>query len=136
MGSSGSGRLTDYPGSSCQPASKPGSSGGATGGGPSGGDPCLLERDRVVLEEIERCDYFSTVGEVPPPGTDVVVLPELVDGRIAVAMASTGLTLGYLPTEHNDLASCLQRFAYVGEVTSSQDTPLPRITVRIRPSIA
>ena len=136
MGSSGSGRLTDYPGSSRQPASKPGSSGGATGGGPSGGDPCLLERDQVALEEIERCDYFPSVGEVPPPGTDVVVLPELVDGRIAVAMASTRATLGYLPTEHNDLVSCLERFDYVGEVTSSQASPLPRITVRIRPSIA
>ena len=135
MGSSGSGRLTDYPGGSQQqPAPGSASSGGASGGGPAGGDPCLIDRDHVELEEIELCEYFGAAGDVPAPGTDVVVLPELVDGRIVVALASTQATLGYLPTEHNDLVSCLGRFDYVGEVTGSQPTPIPRIRVRISPS--
>ncbi len=87
-----------------------------------------------MLEEVERCDHYMTTDDVPPPGTDVIVLSTLVDGRIAVAMASTRAVLGYLPTEHNDLVSCLERFEYVGEVTASQTGPLPRITVRLRPS--
>lgn len=134
MGSAGPDKLTDYPGSSQRATSKPDSSGGGRGGGPPGGDPCLPERDHIALEEIERCSYFVSVGDVPPPGTDIVVLPALVDGRIAVAMASTQATLGYLPTQENDLASCLGSYDYAGEVTSSEGAPLPRVTVRIRPS--
>lgn len=102
----------------------------AGGSAPSGGDPCDRVRDAVTLEEVARCFYYETEGDVPPVGTDVVLLSELVGGRLAVALASdTTAVIGYVPTRHNDLASCLGTHEYTGEVTNSSLIPVPEVTV-------
>lgn len=128
MGSSGSDRFTDYP------ARTPSTGSGAPGGSSSGGDPCARTRSSVPLEEVARCPYYEESGEVPALGTDVIVLPELVEGRLAVATTSEETVVGFLPTEHNDLASCLATHRYAGEVIAAGEEPLPRVTVTFSPS--
>lgn len=127
MGSGGSHRFTDYPGK------PPAAGSGTPGGTSSGGDPCSRTRNNVPLEEVARCAYYEENDEVPPLGTDVIVLAELADGRIAVATESEGTVIGYLPTEHNDLASCLSTHRYSGEVVTSSEEPVPRVVVTISP---
>jgi hypothetical protein len=60
MGSSGSGRISDYPGSS---GSGSGTSTGGGGGSAGGSDRCA-QAIAVALEDIEHCDFYKTVGTV------------------------------------------------------------------------
>ncbi len=117
MGSGGSGRISDYPGSS---GGGPGSASG--GGGSGGGQP----QDRcsraftVTLEDIEHSDYYSARGAPPPAGE---VLSVTLRKRL-VAETSTGQSVGNLPTAFNYLAGCLKEgWTYTGTVTSSASGP-------------
>lgn len=117
MGSSGSGRISDYPGSSGG-----GPSGAGDGGGSGGGQP----EDRcsrafaVSLEDIEHSDYYSAHGAPPPVGE---VLRVALRKRL-VAETGTGQSVGNLPTAFNYLAGCLKEgWSYTGTVTSSASGP-------------
>ena len=134
MGSGGSGRFTDYPGTSRpRPQAEAAGVGEPEAGEPAGGDPCERVREGLHLEEVARCAYFEVHGTVPPVGTDVRLLPNLIGGRLAVGLASDWTIIGYVPTRHNDLASCLNTHNYDGEVTNSNATPVPDVTVRLVP---
>jgi len=127
MGSTGSGRFTDYSGAKKPEA--PGS-GAAGGGGSSGVDKCQ-QAFECVLEEVAQCTYYmQTGGAVPAPGT---VLNVMHRGRM-FAVDSSGMTVGALPTKFNYLAACIADGTnYVGVVKSSSATPVPTVAVDFTP---
>lgn len=120
MGSSGSGRISDYPGSSKQPG---GGSGPASGDGSGGTAPFSDRCARAVsvtLEDIEHCEYYTKHGAVPPVGEVL----RIAQRKRVVAETEEGLTVGNLPTSHNYLAACLKDgWNYIGSIRSSSDGP-------------
>ena len=119
MGSRGTGRLTDYPGS------RGSSSKGGGQGGSSGEDRCKKSISEQ-LEEVGRCDYFKNHKAVPKAGTRVTAAQAK---RIAVS-TTAGELIGYLPTKYNYLAACLAAgIKYNGKVVTSKDTPVPAVLV-------
>lgn len=108
MGSSGSGRISDYPGSSS-------SSGSGAGNGSGGGgdvDRCS-KAFNTRLEDVESAPYYQAHGALPPIGTKV----RIVQGKRIQAQTLDGEIIGNLPTSFNYLAACLKDgWAYVGTV--------------------
>lgn len=114
MGSSGSGRLSDYSGSSRSDGS----------GGSSGDDRCR-QAFSCKLEEVAQCDFFTTNSAVPAAGT---VLSLILDRRI-FAVTSNGTKVGALPTSYNYLAGCIKDDnTYIGVVTASGPKPVPYVS--------
>ncbi|MBQ2262459.1 MAG: hypothetical protein II336_13935 [Loktanella sp.] len=119
MGSSGSGKFTDYSG-----AKKTDGTGGS-----SGSDRCS-QAFSAKLEEIEQCDFFSANNTVPAADT---VLSIMLEGRI-FATNGNGMKIGALPTSLNYLAGCLKEGkTYVGVVTESGLQPFAFITADFTP---
>jgi hypothetical protein len=120
MGSTGSGRLPDYPGSSKSPSDSSGSD-----GTPFPSDRCARAIS-VALEDIEHCDYFGTHGVVPPVGE----ILKVAQRKRVVAETTAGVTVGNLPTSYNYLAACLKDgWTYVGSIRSgSNGPPLAAVT--------
>lgn len=118
MGSTGSGRLSDYSG-----AREQSRNGQAAGGGSSGVDKCR-QAFSTILEEVAQCAYYAAAGTVPPPGTELRIV---VAGRI-FAVAEGGSTVGALPTSLNYLAGCIESgVQYVGVVTRAIASPVPSV---------
>jgi hypothetical protein len=116
MGTSGSGRLTDYPGSS-----KPKTNGGDGEGG--GGIPSADRCARAIsanLEDVEHCTYFKTHKISPPLGTQLHIAHQ----KRLVAQTDAGEVVGNLPTRFNYLAACMEDgYTYVGKVRDSSNGP-------------
>lgn len=111
MGSSGSGRISDYPTSSRKP-----------GGGAGGDQP----QDRcgraftVRLQDIEQCDYYRAHKSTPPVGTQVQVALR----KRLIAQTTDGDSVGNLPTSLNYLAACIHDgWTYVGTIQSVDGGP-------------
>ncbi len=134
MGSSGTGRFSDYSGSpSGSENTKQTDSG--SGQGSSDSDICQRKILNAVLEEVALCEYYETYNEVPPKDTLIAVRKNLVDGRIGVQKADTEEIIGYLPTEYNYLRRCMaQGYSYNGQVISSSLRPVPTVTVELEHS--
>ena len=114
MGSSGSGRLSDYSGSNKADGT----------GGTSGSDRCRLAFS-CNLEEVAQCEFYVANSAVPNPND---VLSLVHDGRI-FAVTSDGTKIGALPTAFNYLAGCLKDGnTYVGVVTTSGLHPVPVVS--------
>lgn len=117
MGSSGSGRISDYPGTSRSGGST--SQGGGGGGGQPPEDRCALAFS-AELEDIEHSDYFKVHGAPPPRGAPLEV--RLVKRLIAVT--GDGQSVGNLPTAYNYLAACMKDgWQYAGLVEASGNGP-------------
>jgi hypothetical protein len=115
MGSTGSGRISDYPGSSSQ--GKPGGTGGSNGDSPI--DRCARAFS-ARLEDVEQSDYYRAHNSMPPIGTQV----EVAQRKRLVAQTTSGESIGNLPTSLNYLASCLKEgWRYVGRVQSVSGGP-------------
>ena len=113
MGTSGSGRISDYPGSS-----KPGQSSGPGGGGVPE-DRCARAFS-VEFEDVEQSDYFKAHAAMPAVGTQL----EVVLRKRLVAQTANGESIGSLPTSFNYLAGCLKEgWRYIGTLRSSQKGP-------------
>lgn len=120
MGSSGTGRLSDYSGT-----------GSGSSGGSSGKNKCS-ETINEQLEDVARCDYYINNNDVPPIGTQVSLIQE---GRITVTTL-TGEKIGFLPTEYNYLAGCLANgYSYSGTIVQSANTRIPAVLVKLEASI-
>ena len=112
MGSSGSGRLTDYPGSGKAKTS----SEGGDGGSPE--DRCG-KAFSAQLEDVEQSAYYVNHKQPPPLGT---VLEVVHAKRITAVIGDE--TVGNLPTKYNYLAACIKGgYSYVGTVTTSKSAP-------------
>lgn len=124
MGSTGSGRLSDY--SRFRGAIK----------GVTGGEDLINKCDRAVatvLEDVETCDYYKKYGHVPTKGTYVKID---IKTRL-VALDENGDVIGYLPTEYNYLLECLSDgYQYEGEVSGSFDMPVPSVYIAVTPQKA
>src|ERR1700758_5867584 len=113
MGSSGSGRISDYPGSSGKGSS---TSKGDGGGGDAGGSDRCGQAFAVALEDIEHCDFYRAHGAVPALGQTL----RIAHKKRIVAETDAGETVGNLPTKYNYLAGCLKDgWTYAGTVTAS-----------------
>lgn len=134
MGSTGSSRFTDYP--RPEPA-ETGSETGAEREGGSGEDElCLTRIDDVALEEVERCAYYLKNTDVPPAGTDIEVLDQLVGQRLGVATQADSELIGYLPTRFNYVLRCLrQGYKFPGEVTASSSKPVAVVHITLEPTV-
>ena len=121
MGSTGSGRLTDY--SRFKGAVK----------GVTGGEDLINKCDRAVatvLEDVETCDYYKKHGKVPAKGSYMRIDKKM---RL-VAVDENGDIIGHLPTEYNYLLECLNDgYQYEGEVSGSFDTPIPSVYIAATP---
>lgn len=124
MGSTGSGRLSDY--SRFRGAVK----------GVTGGEDLINKCDRAVatvLEDVETCDYYKKNGKVPAKGTYVKIALKI---RL-VAIDEKGDVIGYLPTEYNYLLECLNDgYQYEGEVSGSFETPVVSVYIAVTPQKA
>ncbi len=132
MGSTGSGRFTDYSGSGSSGSGTSGAKGkgSSSTGGASGEDRCSLPLTGVRLQEVERMEYYEAHENVPREGTQVVIRSELFSGRIAVQTRSGREILGVLPTRFNYIRGCLGRgYRYSGDVSSSSLEPTPTVVV-------
>lgn len=121
MGSTGSGRLTDY--SRFRGAVK----------GVTGGEDLINRCDRAVataLEDVETCDYYKKHSKVPAKGAYVRIEKKM---RL-VAVDENGDVIGHLPTEYNYLLGCLtDGYQYEGEVSGSFDTPVHSVYIAVTP---
>lgn len=125
MGSTGSGRFTDYSGAKTTATT----SGSGGGGGSSGHDRCQ-QAFSCTLEEVAQCDYFVQTGSVPPAGSTVI----LVLQRRLLAQAPNGYNVGALPTSFNYLAACMESGVnYAGVVRASSNAAVPSVTVDFTP---
>jgi hypothetical protein len=116
MGSSGTGKFTDYSNSQK----------GSGGHGASGEDPCQVNKT-INLEDVERCQFFQAHHELPPANTIVEIV---LTKRLCATL--NGEILGYLPTELNFLAGCINSgMRYIGIVSSTSIHPLPRIQITV-----
>ena len=96
MGSSGTGRFSDYSGT---PKVE---SGSGSSGGSNGSDKCG-EAFTASLEDVASHEYYKNHGTTPAVGTELKVQ---VKGRV-VAIVGTE-AVGSLPTRLNYLAGCLE----------------------------
>lgn len=138
MGSSGSGRFSDY---SKKPGAKKrstkgggGQGGGGASGGSSGENQCNKAIGDISLEEVARCEYYQKHKDVPRLGSRVNVRKALVSQRIGVEN-NKGELLGYLPTAYNYLVGCMEQgYSYTGLVKSALNVRIPRINIDLRPN--
>lgn len=128
MGSSGTGRLSDYPGSS---SGGSGASGGSGGTGPRGSDDRCSKAFSSKLDDVAMSDYYVGTKRLPPVGTNVVVAKR----KRVVVQTANGESIGSLPTAFNYLAGCLaDGWTYAGVVRVSQEDRLgPTVIVDITP---
>jgi hypothetical protein len=121
MGSSGSGRFSDYPGTK---AKKVEGDGTGIAGGTSGVDKCS-QAFHVLLEDVGNSQFYSQLGTVPPASTQLGIS---FDGRRVFAVDTNGVNVGALPTAYNYLVACLEDgVTYVGVVSSSATSPVPTV---------
>ena len=121
MGSSGSGRFSDYPGT--KPKEVAGDGAGVAGG-TSGVDRCS-QAFHVLLEDVGNGQFYSQSRTVPSLSTQLTII---FDGQRVFAVDANGLKVGALPTLYNYLVACMQDgVTYVGVVTSSAASPVPTV---------
>ena len=117
MGSSGSGRISDYPGTSKDRGDGGGSKGGQGGRPPE--DRCGRAFS-TRLEDVEHSEYHKAHGAPPPVGEPLRIRQR----KRLVAETAGGQTVGNIPTALNFLASCLKEgWDYTGRVMSSNNGP-------------
>ncbi|MBJ2286001.1 hypothetical protein JFT66_17750 [Pseudomonas sp. MF6755] len=121
MGSSGSGRFSDYPGTKAKEVA---GDGAGVAGGTSGVDRCS-QAFNVLLEDVGNGQYYSQYRIVPSPNTQLTII---FDGQRVFAVDANGLKVGALPTAYNYLVACMQDGVnYLGVVTSSAASPVPTV---------
>jgi len=131
MGSSGSDRISDYPGSSSPGGSRGPGGTGSSGSNESPQDRCSRAFD-ANLEDVEQSEYYQSHGKVQPVGTRLVI----VQLKRLVARTAEGIGAGNLPTSFNYLASCMKDgWTYIGEVRrATSGPPIARISADFAPT--
>lgn len=129
MGSTGGGRFSDYTGNTDDDQGKP-----MSGSGGGGTDQCGHQIKDVVLEEVERSEYWKAHKRTPSAGTNVHVKATLVGGRLAIETSSKAEVIGYLPTRYNYIVQCMKRgFTYAGAVTATSTAPIVKVIISLDP---
>lgn len=127
MGSSGSGRFSDYPGTKAKVITGDGS---GTGGGASGVDKCK-QAFHVLLDDVGNSDFYSQFKNVPVVGHQLGIV---FDNKRVFAVDVNGVKVGALPTSFNYLVACMESgVTYVGVVSSSSVSPVPTLDADFAP---
>lgn len=127
MGSSGSGRFSDYPGTRAKEVA---GSGTGMEGGASGADKCQ-QAFHVLLDDVGNSDFYSQFNAVPAVGDQLGII---FDKKRVFAVDVNGVKIGALPTSYNYLVACLEDgVTYVGVVTSSAVSPVPTVAADFGP---
>ena len=115
MGSSGSGRISDYPGT------------GGSGDSNTGAQDRCAKAFSARLEDVEQSEYYQTHRTLPPTGTSLQVSQR----KRLVAQTAEGQSIGNLPTTFNYLAACMKDgWGYIGTVQSvTSGAPAPIVAV-------
>lgn len=117
MGTTSSGKFSDYPG---------------TGGGdrePPSEDRCTRAFS-VTLQDVEHSEYYERTSAVPAEGTQLSI--EL--RKRLTAVDASGSSVGNLPTSFHYIADCLAGgFSYTGVVSASSNRPTATVTVDFAP---
>ncbi|WP_207224572.1 hypothetical protein [Fluviicoccus keumensis] len=122
MGSSGSGRFSDYPGTKAKEVT---GNGTGVAGGMSGVDKCK-QAFSVVLDDVGNSDFYSKFRTVPTVGDQLEIQ---FDKKRVVAVDVNGVMVGALPTSFNYLVACMNDgVTYIGLVSTSAGAPVPTIT--------
>jgi|ERR1039458_1065532 hypothetical protein len=122
MGSSGSGKISDYPGSA--PSGK---SGGEGVGSNAGAEDRCAKAFSARLEDVEQSEYYRKHGKTPQVGTQV----EVAMRKRLVAQTTAGESIGNLPTSFNYLASCMKEgWVFIGAVQSAKSGP-PVVSIQV-----
>lgn len=125
MGSTGTGKFSDYSSS----GSGTGASGASGGSGADPNDRCL-KAFSDQLQDVEHSPYFLKHGAPPPTG----IVLSLRHAKRIEAVDPDGLAIGNLPTGLNYLADCLAAgFEYTGEVSSSVSGSIAKVMVSFAP---
>ncbi len=112
MGSSGSGRFSDYPASKKEA--------GEDGGGDKPPEDRCARALSAILEDVEHSEFFIAHGACPAVGTAL----HIAQKKRVVAQTEAGEVIGNFPTSFNYLAACLKGgYSYVGAVRSSSNGP-------------
>lgn len=131
MGTTGSGRITDY---FDDPPSKPVGGGGGSGGEGPTEDPCNTAFTDS-LEEVAISEYYTKLHQLPKAKEAVNV--QYKNKRLAVLDDANGHIIGYLPTSRNYLRKCIteKSFQYTGVVASARMLTgnVPEVKVSIIP---
>jgi hypothetical protein len=127
MGSSGSGRFSDYPGTKAKEAVGDGT---GIAGGSSGVDKCQ-QAFHVLLDDVGNSDFYSQFMNVPVVGDQLGIF---FDKKRVFAIDVNGVKVGALPTSFNYLVACLEiGVTYVGVVSSSAVLPIPTVAADFAP---
>jgi len=122
MGSSGTGRLTDYTGTTSSDAKH-------KTGGSSGEDKCG-KAFTTSLEDVERSEYFIKNPGLPPSKTQI----EVVFKRPRLVAIANGMVIGNLPTDRNYLKLCLESgYKFPGIVSLVRGRPVSSIEITVAP---
>lgn len=123
MGSTGSGRFSDYPGTKAK-------DGDGMEGGTSGEDKCQ-KAFHVLLDDVGNSDFYSQFKDVPAVGDQLGIL---FDKKRVFAIDVNGVKVGALPTSFNYLVACIEDgVSYVGLVSSSAVSPVPTVAADFTP---
>ncbi|MFS0559040.1 hypothetical protein [Brevibacillus sp. 179-C9.3 HS] len=86
----------------------------------------------VSLEDVALCEYYRQNEGVPSITHPVQVREGLFHGRIAVESLESNLVIGYLPSIYSYIPSCIkQGYSYVGNVTYSSNSVVPKVIVNL-----
>lgn len=119
MGTTGSGKFGEYPGSGS--------------GGKSEKNDCRVSVPEVALDDVARCQYYEAHGNLPEIGTAVSARQELFKGRIAIQTSVENEIVGFLPPRFNFLLGCMQQgYQYDGEIISANTAPVPSVVISIQ----
>lgn len=84
----------------------------------------------VSLEDVALCEYYRENEGVPSITHPVRVREGLHQGRIAVESLESSLVIGYLPSIYSYIPTCIkQGYSYVGNVTYSSNSVVPKVIV-------
>ncbi len=127
MGSSGSGRFSDYPATKAKEVV---GDGVGVAGGTSGVDKCK-QAFHVLLDDVGNSDFYSQFKNVPAVGAQLGIF---FDKKRVFAVDVNGVKVGALPTSFNYLVACLEDgVTYVGLVSSSAVSPVPTVDADFTP---
>jgi hypothetical protein len=121
MGSTGSGRFTDYPGSFGNNPKQ---------GGESKENECE-KAFRTELEDVDTSKYYDSNNHLPIINTVITIR---FNGSRIVAMVEN-LEIGNLPTRFNYLLKCMNEYDYVGVVSNISSDPINSINIDVHPNM-
>ena len=136
MGSTGTGRFSDYPKKKGEVDHDDAAQAGGSIRDESGAGSTICDRplEAVELEEVRNAEYYLAHNALPAVGSPVVV-GDLSEGRIEVRVTDSGQVVGYLPTKFNHIWTCKDEEGrdYEGNVVSNREVPSITVRIDLRP---